>query len=133
MTSPQTEILEGISSDLGFTLADAPGKLALLWSLRADEGKDVSVDAIWAMLQLMAIQFVTINGVHMSKTAFDPNSSLLGGFYRTADERTVCFAVNFPHIRDIMCDVLNCPPIKNKISDAVLQWHPVELEEAIGA
>ncbi|CAM0140896.1 hypothetical protein VKS41_008879 [Umbelopsis sp. WA50703] len=163
MPSPQTEILQGILSDLGLTLADAPGKvtftgadpvtcsphrisdaaaatyaalgmeLALLWSLRADEGQDVSVDAKWAMFQLMAIQFVTINGVHMSKTAFDPNLSLLGGFYRTADERTICFAVNFPHIRDIMCDVLNCPPLKNKISDAVLQWNSFELEEAIAA
>ncbi|KAF9350071.1 hypothetical protein BGX26_011703 [Mortierella sp. AD094] len=159
----RTEILEGILADLGLTLADAPGEvtitgadpitcsphrigdataaayaalgmeLALLWSLRAGEGQDVSVDVQESIFQLMAIFFVSVNGVNVSKTAFDPNLFMLGGFYRCADERTVCIAANYPHIRDLTCDVLNCPPLKNKIRDAVLQWNSFELEEAIAA
>ncbi|MFK0296466.1 CoA transferase [Streptomyces sp. NPDC090442] len=66
----------------------------------------------------------------------DPNLLGSSDFYRAGDGRFVCVLLSYvllsyPHLRDIACQVLDCPPDRERIVAAVAQWDALRLEEAI--
>nr|WP_169330842.1 CoA transferase [Gordonia aichiensis] len=92
----------------------------------------VSVSVADAVDQLRAAYLTTINGQPTRLIAEDPTALRNNDFYRTADGWTFLITT-FPHQRDAVCAVLDCPPTKERIAQAALTWNSVALEEAVVA
>ncbi|MGW7339693.1 CoA transferase [Streptomyces sp. NPDC054808] len=91
----------------------------------------VAVSAEAAVLQLMAAFMTTVNGVPAARTMEDPRLLNDCDFYRTRDGRHIYVMLAYPHLRDIACQVLGCPPGKEAIAAAAAEWNAFDLEEAI--
>ncbi len=96
------------------------------------DSSGVSVSVSDAVDQLRAAYLTTINGQSTGSVAEDPTALRNNDFYRTADGWTFLITT-FPHQRDAVCSVLDCPPTKERIARAALAWNSVALEEAVVA
>ncbi|MFF2812623.1 CoA transferase [Streptomyces sp. NPDC058000] len=128
---PVTPSVHRIGDAAAAALAALGTEVAALHQERGGAGQDVTVSVDAAVRQLMAVFFTRMRGVPVGQLLEDPN--LLGNsdFYRAADGRFVYVLLSYPHLRDIACQVLDCPPDRERISAAVAQWDALPLEEAI--
>ncbi|MFI6865560.1 CoA transferase [Nocardia sp. NPDC050406] len=108
-------------------------EMAMLWRDRTGRGQDVTVETRAALFGLMATNFNTTNGVPSNDVMLDPHLFGYCDFYRCADGRYVYIVTTYPHLRDIVCDVLDCPPDQVRMRDAASRWNATELEDAIAA
>lgn len=96
-------------------------------------GPRVTVDLARALDQLRAAFLTTLNGRHVHTVVEDPSALGNNDFYRTSDGRGIFLITTYPHQRDAVCVVLNCPPVKSKIAAAAAEWGAVDLEDAVYA
>ncbi|MCX3058332.1 CoA transferase [Streptomyces beihaiensis] len=161
MTSTPHDALEGLYRELGISAAEAGGKVtitgadpvtpsvhrigdaaaaalaalgtevAALWKDRGGDGQDVTVTVESAVQQLMAVFLTSANGVPITELAEDPNLLGHSDFYRAGDGRYIYVLLSYPALRDLACEVLGCPPSRERLADAVAHWDAFALEEAI--
>jgi len=91
----------------------------------------VSVRADAAVDQLRASYLTTINGVPSHEFVDDPAAGVNTDFYPTRDGRWIFFMMPYPHLRDVVCRLLNCAPSKDRIAEASQDWDAVALEEPV--
>ncbi|MBA9043448.1 MULTISPECIES: CoA transferase [Streptomyces] len=128
---PLTPSVHRIGEACAAALAALGTEAAALWRERGGDGQDVTVSVESAIHQLMAVFLTRASGVPVSELIEDPN--LLGNsdFYRAGDGRSIYVLVSYPELRDIACEVLDCPPGRQRMADAIAHWDAFELEEAI--
>jgi crotonobetainyl-CoA:carnitine CoA-transferase CaiB-like acyl-CoA transferase len=130
---PVTPSVHRIGDAAAAALAALGTEAAALWRERGGPGQDITVSVDKAVLQLMAVFLTRVNGADMGEIMEDPHLLGYSDFYRAADGRYVYVLMSYPELRDIACDVLDCPPIRRRIADAVQHWDSFELEEAISS
>ncbi|MFC7864381.1 CoA transferase [Streptomyces murinus] len=130
-TDPLTPSVHRIGEACAAALAALGTEAAALWRERGGDKQDVTVSVESAIHQLMAVFLTRASGVPVSELIEDPN--LLGNsdFYRAGDGRSIYVLVSYPELRDIACEVLDCPPGRQRMADAIAHWDAFELEEAI--
>ncbi|MFD7015811.1 CoA transferase [Streptomyces sp. NPDC059928] len=130
---PATPSVHRIGDAAAAALAALGTEAAALHRERGGAAQDVSVSVTAAVRQLMAVFYTRMRGVPVERLQEDPN--LLGNsdFYRAADGRFVYVLLSYPHLRDIACEVLDCPPDRERIAASVARWDALELEEAVCA
>ncbi|MEZ2371532.1 CoA transferase [Arthrobacter sp. RCC_34] len=104
-------------------------------SLGGDRGAtvdQVTVRAAEALDQLRAPFLATVNGVSPQLLTDDQSLLGLNDFYRTRDG-WVFLLSTYPHLRRAVCEVLDCPPTPEAISEAARHWAAIALEEAVVA
>ncbi|MBB4928969.1 CoA transferase [Kitasatospora kifunensis] len=128
---PVTPSVHRIGDAAAAALAALGTEVAAVHQERGGAAQDVTVRVESAVRQLMAVFFTRMRGVPVAQLLEDPN--LLGNsdFYRAADGRFVYVLFSYPQLRDIACQVLDCPPDRERIAAAVAQWDALRLEEAI--
>ncbi|WP_158673866.1 CoA transferase [Streptomyces klenkii] len=128
---PVTSSVHRIGDAAAAALAALGTEAAAVHQQRGGAAQDVTVSVEAAVRQLMAVFYTRMRGVPVAHMQEDPN--LLGNsdFYRAADGRFVFVLFSYPHLRDIACRVLDCPPDRERIAAAVAQWDALRLEEAI--
>ncbi|MFZ4239034.1 CoA transferase [Streptomyces murinus] len=128
---PLTPSVHRIGEACAAALAALGTEAAALWRERGGDRQDVTVSVESAIHQLMAVFLTRASGVPVSELIEDPN--LLGNsdFYRAGDGRSIYVLVSYPELRDIACEVLDCPPGRQRMADAIAHWDAFELEEAI--
>ncbi|AUN41839.1 CoA transferase [Tsukamurella tyrosinosolvens] len=115
------------------SLAALGAEMAALWHSRGGPAQSVDVSIFSAITQLTGSFYTKVNGVSIFDLAEDRNLFSNTGFYRSSTGRFVHLVLTYPHLRDIICRVLGCPPAAESLQAAVGQWDPFELEEAIAA
>lgn len=163
LTGGPSNVLDGLYRELGIDEADTGGKVsiqgadpvapsvhrigdaaaaalaalgteaAVVWRERGGQGQDVAVSVDSALHQLMAIHLTRVRDVGVFEILEDQN--LLGNsdFYRAGDGRYIHVMMPYPKLRDIVCAVLDCPPERQRMADAIARWDAFDLEEAICA
>ncbi|MEU6466060.1 CoA transferase [Streptomyces sp. NPDC046976] len=128
---PLTPSVHRIGEACAAALAALGTEASTLWRERGGDRQDVTVSVESAIHQLMAVFLTRASGVPVSELIEDPN--LLGNsdFYRAGDGRYVFVLLSYPELRDIACEVLDCPPGRQRMADAIAHWDAFELEEAI--
>ncbi|WP_424886856.1 CoA transferase [Streptomyces sp. XH2] len=128
---PVTPSVHRIGDAAAAALAALGTEAAAVHRQRGGAAQDITVSVEAAVRQLMAVFYTRMRGVPVTHMQDDPN--LLGNsdFYRAADGRSVYVLFSYPHLRDIACQVLDCPPDRERIAAAVAQWDALHLEEAI--
>ncbi|GAB3697930.1 CoA transferase [Saccharopolyspora tripterygii] len=86
-----------------------------------------------AIDQLRAAYLTTINGHPAHRLAEAPSSLGNNDFYRARDGRWIFLMTTYPHLRDAVCRVLNCPPLHERIVEATKHWDAFALEDAVCA
>ncbi|MFF4903160.1 CoA transferase [Streptomyces sp. NPDC001068] len=114
-------------------LAALGTEAALVWRERGGQGQDVAVSVNSALYQLMAIHLTRIRDVGVFEILEDPNLLGYSDFYRAGDGRYIHVMMPYPKLRDIVCAVLDCPPDRQRMADAIAHWNAFDLEEAICA
>lgn len=109
---------------MGYTTAN-------LWQHRSGLPISVDVDIRSSLNQLMEGVMTKVSGYPVAAMAEDPK--LLGNstFYKTKDDKWIFYVTIYPELRDIVCKVLGCPPIKEEIAKATLNFTAEELENKI--
>ncbi|MGK4578592.1 CoA transferase [Kitasatospora sp. HPMI-4] len=128
---PVTPSVHRIGDAAAAALAALGSEVAAVHRERGGAIQDVTVSVEAAVRQLMAVFFTRMRGIPVAQLQEDPN--LLGNsdFYRAADGRFVYVLFSYPQLRDIACQVLDCPPDRGRIAAAVAQWDALELEDSI--
>ncbi|MDR6865767.1 crotonobetainyl-CoA:carnitine CoA-transferase CaiB-like acyl-CoA transferase [Microbacterium resistens] len=108
-------------------------ELAAFSRARSAELPHARIDIHDAVAQLMAPFFTRVGQTPIAEVADDPRLMENTGFYATKDGGWILLVLSYPHLRDRVCQVLDCPPEKSRIVAAVAQWDGLELEEAIAA
>ncbi|WP_432090062.1 CoA transferase [Streptomyces sp. NRRL F-5630] len=93
--------------------------------------QQVSVSVEQAIDQLRAAYLGTTNGVPTARIAEDPSALGNNDFYRARDDRWIFLITTYPRQRDAVCTVLNVPPVKDRIAEAVAHWDAFALEDAV--
>ncbi|WP_020661923.1 CoA transferase [Amycolatopsis benzoatilytica] len=99
----------------------------------AETGQPVRVRVDEAVDQLRSSYLTTINGQPAHHLAEDPAALGNNDFYRARDERWIFLITTYPHQRDAVCKVLNCPPSRDRIAEAAQHWDAFALEDAVCA
>ncbi|MGW2964433.1 CoA transferase [Streptomyces sp. NPDC001220] len=158
-----SDILDGLYRELGINEAEIGGKVsvqgadpvapsvhrigdaaaaalaalgteaAAVWRERGGQGQDVAVSVDSALYQLMAIHLTRVRDVGVFEIWEDPNLYGYSDFYRSGDGRYIHVMMPYPKLRDIVCAVLDCPPDRRRMADAIARWDAFDLEEAICA
>lgn len=128
---PLTPSVHRIGEACAAALASLGTEVSALWRERGGDGQDVTVSVESAIHQLMAVFLTRVGKVPVSELGEDPN--LLGNsdFYRACDGRYIYVLLSYPQLRDIACEVLDCPPDRQRMADAIGRWEAFALEEAI--
>lgn len=129
---PVTPSVHRIGDACAVALAAMGTEVAALWRDRSGRGQDVRVEVEEAVCQLMAALLTTVAGVPTFGTG-EQNLLTISDFYRTADGRVIDISMPYPHLRDIVCDVLDCAPSHDRISGEVAKWDAIALEDALNA
>jgi crotonobetainyl-CoA:carnitine CoA-transferase CaiB-like acyl-CoA transferase len=108
--------------------------LAALWRQATGEGQDISVDVRKALRRFCGFfegKWETINGRPPSPGGYAASPFLKAPFFReTRDGRYVLPLDIYPELGMRTLDFLRCSPNTESISNAILKWDAVELEEA---
>lgn len=94
--------------------------------------REITVRAADTIDTLRAPFLTTLGGVDVQTVAEDPTALANNGFRRTADG-WVFLITTYPHQRDAVCRVLDCPPLRDRIAEEAARWRSVELEDAVCA
>lgn len=84
-----------------------------------------------AIMQLTAAFYTKVNDVPLLRLFEDPKLFKNSDFYPTKDGRSVFLLLTYPRLRDIACQVLQCPPERDDYADRIAKWDAFELEEAM--
>jgi crotonobetainyl-CoA:carnitine CoA-transferase CaiB-like acyl-CoA transferase len=95
--------------------------------------QNVTVDVAQAVDQLRAAHLTWVNDVPVARIVEDPAAFHNNDFYRARGDRWIFLITTYPHERDSVCAVLNCPPSKERIAAAVCHWDAFALEDAVCA
>lgn len=161
LTETSRDMLDGLYRELGIDETDSGGKVSIhgadplvpsvhrigdataaslaalgtetasVWRDRGGQGQDVMVSVESALHQLMAIHLTRIRDVGVFEILEDPNLLGYSDFYRARDGRYIHVMIPYPKLRDVVCAVLDCPPDRQRMSDAIARWDAFDLEEAI--
>jgi len=118
------------------TLAAKSVAVAGLWKQATGEGQDISVDVRKALRRFCGFfdgKWETINGRPPSPGGYavSPFLKLKDSFFReTRDGRYVLALDFYPQLRARTLNLLRCSESTESISNAILKWEAVELEEA---
>jgi crotonobetainyl-CoA:carnitine CoA-transferase CaiB-like acyl-CoA transferase len=107
------------------TIAAAALAAAEIWKMRSGETQDVSVDMRHAVAECRSERYLRVDDKPPP-----PAWDAIAGVYRTGDGRFVRCHTNFPHHRDAVCKVLSCPPEREQVQAALMQWHGEDFETA---
>src|SRR4051794_4631558 len=106
---------------------------AALWRHATGEGQDISVDVRKALRRFCGFfdgKWETVNGRPPTPGGYDL-SPFLDPFFRvTRDGRYVVALDFYPQLRARTLKLLRCSESAEAISNAILKWNAVELEEA---
>ncbi len=94
--------------------------------------REITVRAADTIDTLRAPFLTTLGGVDVQTVAEDPTALANNGFRRTADG-WIFLITTYPHQRDAVCRVLDCPPLRDRIAQEAARWRSVELEDAVCA
>lgn len=94
--------------------------------------REITVRAADTIDTLRAPFLTTLGGVDVQTVAEDPTALANNGFRRTADG-WIFLITTYPHQRDAVCRVLDCPPLRDRIAQEAVRWRSVELEDAVCA
>src|SRR6201993_4571877 len=127
----------GTMSAIG--LAARSVAVAALWRQATSEGQNISVDVRKALRRFCGFfdgKWETINGRPPSPGGYAVSPFLKMGdafFRETRDGRHVVALDIYPQLLVRTLDFLRCSPSTESINNAILQWDPVELEQAAAA
>jgi len=113
--------------------------VAALWRQATGEGQNISVDVRKALRRFCGFfegKWETVNGRPPSPGGYAVSPFLKTGdafFRETRDGRYVVALDFYPQLFVRTLDFLRCSPSTESINNAILQWDPVELEQAEAA
>src|SRR6202040_51898 len=112
--------------------------LAALWKEATGDGQDISVNVRKALRRFCGFfegKWETINGRPPSPGGYavSPFLNMESFFRETRDGRHVVALDFYPQLFVRTLDFLRCSPSAESINAAILQWDPVELEQAAAA
>jgi len=107
--------------------------VAGLWRQATGEGQDISVDVRRALRRFCGFyegKWETMNGRPPSPGGYAVSPFLKDPFFReTRDGRHVVALDFYPQVLERTLNFLRCSPSVESISNAILKWNAVELEE----
>jgi crotonobetainyl-CoA:carnitine CoA-transferase CaiB-like acyl-CoA transferase len=113
--------------------------VAALWRQATGEGQNISVDVRKALRRFCGFfegKWETVNGRPPAPGGYAVSPFLKTGdafFRETRDGRYVVALDFYPQLFVRTLDFLRCSPSTESINNAILQWDPVELEQAAAA
>jgi crotonobetainyl-CoA:carnitine CoA-transferase CaiB-like acyl-CoA transferase len=113
--------------------------VAALWRQATGEGQNISVDVRKALRRFCGFfegKWETVNGRPPAPGGYAVSPFLKTGdafFRQTRDGRYVVALDFYPELFVRTLDFLRCSPSTESINNAILQWDPVELEQAAAA
>ncbi|KJC62677.1 carnitine dehydratase [Bradyrhizobium sp. LTSPM299] len=107
------------------SIAAAGLAAAEIWTARSGERQDVAVDMRHAVVECRSERYLRVDD-KPPPPAWDK----IAGVYRVRDGRSVRLHTNFPHHRDAVCKVLDCPAERDDVQAALLQWDGEAFETA---
>jgi crotonobetainyl-CoA:carnitine CoA-transferase CaiB-like acyl-CoA transferase len=116
---------------IGIPIMGGAVAAAALGKLRTGQGQDLALDLRQAIHGIMPIAFwhPTINGETPPAPLVADNPFLLDS-YRTRDGRTVMACAVYPHQVVTWCRLLDVPPDRARVAQAIAQWDAGSLEDA---
>uniref|UniRef100_E6VFT3 L-carnitine dehydratase/bile acid-inducible protein F n=1 Tax=Rhodopseudomonas palustris (strain DX-1) TaxID=652103 RepID=E6VFT3_RHOPX len=127
LTGDEPQLPSSFRVDAAAQVAIAASGLAAaeIWAMRSGQMQDVSVDIRHAAIECRSERYLRRNDE--APTSFwDP----IAGVYQVKDGRYVRLHTNFPHHRDAVCQVLDCPPEREAVQAALLHWDGEAFETA---
>ncbi|TFY66167.1 hypothetical protein EVG20_g4916 [Dentipellis fragilis] len=120
------------SYKLGTTAQTSIGLSALaaahFHSLRTGEEQEVSVNARHACIEFNSEKYYTVDGKLPEGEYFDE----LSEYYKTKNG-FIRLHTNFPHLKQGLLEILQCPPDKASVTEALSKWDALEFEAAARA
>jgi crotonobetainyl-CoA:carnitine CoA-transferase CaiB-like acyl-CoA transferase len=110
------------------SIAAAALAAAGIWRQRTGERQTVSVDMRHAAVEFRSERFLRIAGKPPG-----PIWDKIAGVYRTGDGRKVRLHTNFPHHRQGILKLLDCPYDREAVEAALLTWQAEPFETAAAA
>ncbi len=107
------------------SIAAAALAAAAIWRQRTGERQTVSVDMRHAAVEFRSERYLRIAGKPPG-----PTWDKIAGVYRTGDGRKVRLHTNFPHHRQGILKLLNCPYDRDAVAAALLGWQAEPFETA---
>ncbi|KAI0061764.1 CoA-transferase family III [Artomyces pyxidatus] len=99
---------------------------AYFHELRTGQEQDVTVDARHALLEFSSEKYYTLDGALPQGKLFDELSDI----FKTKDGYVRLHA-NFPHHKQGLLDILQCPPDKKSVAAALATWGAFEFETEV--
>ncbi|ARJ64602.1 acyl-CoA hydratase [Magnetospirillum sp. ME-1] len=109
-------------------LAAHGAAIAEIWRRRSGRRQDVAIDVGAAAISLESVLLMTRRGYTVPYT--DINYPLTN-FHPTRDGRSIHLHAGYPHLRNGLLELLDCPNSLDRIRAKVAQWDAFELEDAI--
>ncbi|ETF02983.1 carnitine dehydratase [Advenella kashmirensis W13003] len=120
---------------LAVSAASAIGAYAVTvqqwWQQCTGHAQTIDIDWMQAASSLNPGHFQTQSGYGLP--ALSLLTELKADFYRTRDNRWFFPIGSYPHLRDGVLKVLNCPNTERGLADAIAKWSADELEDAFAA
>ncbi|MBO1110501.1 CoA transferase [Bordetella petrii] len=120
---------------LTLAAAGAIGAYALAterwWQLATGQRQRIAIDWMQAASSLNPGHFQKQSGYGLP--ALSLLTELKADFYQTADGRWFFPIGSYPHLRDGVLDLLQCPNNASALGAAIGRWNSLELEEAFAA
>jgi CoA-transferase family III len=113
----------GASAQVGIAAAGLAA--AQIWKMRGGQSQDVAVDMRHAVIECRSERYLRVDDKPPG-----PAWDAIAGIYKTRDARFVRLHTNFVHHRDAVCKVLNCPPEREQVQAALMQWDAEAFETA---
>lgn len=104
-----------------------------LWELRTGKRQKITIDYGHAALSLVSFMLVAQNDHpigYPDRHRTWPSYPIMNA-YKTRDGRQVYIDGVYPHLRDGLLDLLNCPNNPLALASAIAQWDAQELEDQI--
>ncbi|HMM93329.1 CoA transferase [Bradyrhizobium sp.] len=95
-----------------------------IWKMRTGQAQQVAVDMRHAAIECRSERYLRVDDKPPP-----PAWDAIAGVYEVSDG-FVRLHTNFPHHRDAVCRVLNCPPEREAVQAALLQWQGAAFETA---
>lgn len=109
-------------------LAAHGAAIAEIWRRRSGRRQAVSVDAGAAAVSLESVMLMTRRGYAVPYTDI---AYPLTNFHPCRDGRSIHLHAGYPHLRNGLLELLDCPNSLDRIRAKVAEWNAFELEDAI--
>lgn len=102
--------------------------ISSIWHQRSGRAQAVSVDIADAAVSLKSVVHLRQRGYPVP---YPDQTYPLTNFFRCRDGRHIFLHAGYPHLRDGLLKLLNCPNEAHSIAEAVLAWDSWTLEDAV--